>query len=63
MIPITPELVNAVVDERIRQAEMRSVARSRTRQRRRFDRFNLRWLSRLSELSQPRAPVVDTDRP
>lgn len=59
MTPILPELVNAVIEERRRQAQMRYVSRSRARPPRRLDRLSLRWLAQISELT--RAPMTEID--
>lgn len=62
MTPILPELVNAVIEERIRQAQMRNVARSTTRASRRIHRHNLRWLDRMSELSRADVQLAELDQ-
>lgn len=49
MTPVLPALVNALVDERLREAEMRYVGRASEPRTNRFPGLKVRLLGRLSE--------------
>lgn len=61
MSPILPELANALVEERLRQAEMRYVTRSAVAKSNRFEVLKLRLLDRLSELTRAPAHATEID--
>lgn len=63
MIPILPELANAMIEERLRQAQMRYVANATTSRSRPIEIAGMKVLERLSELTRPSAPMMESDLP